>query len=479
VLAALGTVAACRESGGPPSPVGPPSSVAAVVASLDSVTIVPGGQIQLRAVTLDSIGNQLHGYQVQWRSTDDTKAVVDSAGLVTGRVVGSVDILATRDARSDTTHIGVVTVIFRQISAGAYHACGVTPLGRAFCWGNGALGMLGFGDTVSTPAPVAVAGHLTFSEVSAGTEHTCGVATDGTLYCWGGNRIGQLGIGTRDTLWHQVPTAITDALTFMSLDAGEFHTCALTNGGHAYCWGYNGYGENGDGSLGNVEASPVPVSGGLSFLAARAGTTHSCAIAANNAGYCWGNSIGLGADSFPSPCVLTGLGYLCPSPTPVGGAREYQSIDAAWGHSCGVTTSGSAYCWGGNGSGQLGAATSADFHGAPLAVNGGLVFALVTTGYAHTCALTPTGQGYCWGANGAGQLGDGTGVGGSSMSSAPVAVAGGLVFASLSAGFAFTCGVTRSQVGYCWGKNDFGQLGTGPSTWDAVSLAPVRVSGQP
>ncbi|MDP3775419.1 MAG: IPT/TIG domain-containing protein, partial [Gemmatimonadales bacterium] len=132
------------------------------------------------------------------------------------------------------------------------------------------------------------------------------------------------------------------------------------------------------------------------------------------------------------------------------------SLTAGGGHTCGLTSGGAAYCWGGNGSGQLGDGSTTQ-RPTPVAVAGGITFASLAPGGGRTCGVTSGGAGYCWGVNSDGQLGDGS----TTQRSTPVAVAGGLTFASLTAGGGHTCGVTSGGAAYCWGVNFQGQLGDG------------------
>ena len=177
-----------------------------------------------------------------------------------------------------------------------------------------------------------------------------------------------------------------------------------------------------------------------------------------------------------------------PSPTEPDPAAElataaqvlsFRQVSAANHHSCGVTTDDRAYCWGdGGGGGLLGNGTMNSSR-VPVAVSGGLRFLQVSAGMAHTCGLTGDNRAYCWGHNGNGQLGDGTGTGdpgtiSGSVRLAPVAVAGGLRFRQLRAGGNHTCGVTTTNVAYCWGWNVAGELGDGTTV---KRLAPTRVAG--
>jgi alpha-tubulin suppressor-like RCC1 family protein len=136
---------------------------------------------------------------------------------------------------------------------------------------------------------------------------------------------------------------------------------------------------------------------------------------------------------------------------------------------CGITNSGSAYCWGANTVGQLGNGSKADSP-IPLLVSGGLNFISISTGGAHACGVTTSGKGYCWGDNDHGQLGDSS----DSSSIVPAPVAAGLTFAFISAGKTFSCGLTRAGAPYCWG---WGNDAVTASETDAATNVPAPVFG--
>ena len=240
--------------------------------------------------------------------------------------------------------------------------------------------------TESLPPPVA--------SVGAGSIHSCGLTVTGDAYCWGFNDFGQLGDGS--TTGSPTPVLVSGGIRFSSISTRGGHTCGVTSVGDVYCWGENFRGQLGDGTTIN-RLTPVLVSGGLSFA----------------------------------------------------------SVSTAYSETCGVTTGGDAYCWGENFHGQLGDGTTIN-RLTPVAVAGGLTFASLSTG-AHTCGVTAAGDTYCWGDNRWGKLGDGT----TTNRHTPVGVAGGLGFASLSTAFWHTCGVTAAGDAYCWGSNGDGQLGDG------------------
>ena len=238
---------------------------------------------------------------------------------------------------------------FISLANGYYHACALTATGAAYCWGSGFSGQLGDGSVIDYRAsPSVVTGGLRFASVSGGYWHTCGVSVQGAAYCWGNNNWAQLGDSTRAA--HGAPAPVSGAVVFARLAAGGRHTCGLSMAGDAWCWGWNAFGQVGDGTTA-MRLTPTPV---------------------------------------------------------VSSSRlVFSNIFAGWYHTCGLTATGAAYCWGFNAHGQLGDGTTAD-RAAPTAVVGGLSFAILAPGVDHTCGVTTTGAAYCWGSNVYGQLGDGT-----------------------------------------------------------------------
>jgi alpha-tubulin suppressor-like RCC1 family protein len=169
------------------------------------------------------------------------------------------------------------------------------------------------------------------------------------------------------------------------------------------------------------------------------------------------------AESPTAPELKPALTATAPS------ALAFRQVSAG-GSSCGVTTDNRAYCWGSNSVGQLGDGTTTQ-RLTPVAVAGGLLFRQVAAGYGQTCGVATDNRAYCWGRNFDGELGDGT----TTMRPAPVAVVGGLNFVQVDAGVRHTCGLSYpDRRAYCWGSNAYGQLGDGTTT---NRLTPVAVMG--
>ena len=194
----------------------------------------------------------------------------------------------------------------------------------------------------------------------------------------------------------------------------------------------------------------------LTYRFVTAGATHTCGIAAGGVAYCWGDN--------GSGQLGTGDEHSSPIPVAVTGGETFSSLSAGDGFTCGVTTSGMGYCWGRSMYWKAESGSRPPHSDAPAPVVGGLLFSHISTGASHACGVTIDHAAYCWGSNAEGQLGTGD----TASSPTPLPVAGRLSFDSVSAGWDHTCGVATDQVAYCWGNNRFGQLGNG--TRDATRL---------
>ena len=341
------------------------------------------------------------------------------------------------------------------ISAGYGHTCALTRAGGVKCWGDNGYGQLGDGTTADHRSPVAVSGLVSgVRAIAAGEALTCGITSAGGVKCWGDNGYGQLGDGS--TADHRSPVAVSGLVSVRAIAAGEALGCALTGAGGVKCWGYNRYGELGDGTT-TDHHTPVAVSGLRSGVTAIAvGYLHACALMNTGGVKCWGyNRYGQLGDGTTidrrMPVDVSGL---------AGGVT---AITAGGAHSCALTNAGGVKCWGSNHFGELGDGTTTR-RLTPTAVSGlaSGAAAIAAGGEAHGCALMTAGGVKCWGYNGYGQLGDGTRA--DRRSAVDVSGLEGRVKAVAAGGYGHTCALTSVGEVKCWGRNSSGQLGDGTPT---------------
>lgn len=425
------------------------------------------------AVTLLDPAGEVVSRQLTWSSDAPMAASVDADGRVRGLNPGpatititTVPVYSLERPVSAQMRVGVV-LRFVAVRAGVEHTCAVTGTGRGFCWGWNTDGRVGTG-TVAESLPGPVTGGLRFGIISAGMVHTCGLTSAGTAYCWGDGVGGSLG----DGVFHSVaaPLAVPNAPSFASVHAGTYSSCALTAAGAAYCWGSNQSGELGRGTIGGLYHLPDTVVGGHRFaqlsttLSPGGGALSACGVTTIGEGYCWGYE-GSGK---------LGDGGIWDSGTPVlvAGGYTWKTISVGWAHACGLTTDGTAYCWGYALSGALGTGSQTPVdQRTPALVSGGYTWSAINVGASHSCGITTTGAAYCWGDGFYNQLGNGT----RDQQLAPTPVAGGLTFTTLSGGGYHTCGLATDGYLYCWGAGDRGQLGIAQRIARAT---PTRVGRQ-
>ena len=269
--------------------------------------------------------------------------------------------------------------------------------------------------------------------------------------------------------------------TLTQIAVGGVFACVLDATGAVYCWGYNDYGQLGDGSTASYSSVPVAVDtsgvlAGKTLTQITAGWNQACALDSTGTAYCWGgDDFGeLGNNSAVSsniPVTVDSSGVLAGKPL--------TQIAAGWYHTCALDSTGAAYCWGDNTYGDLGNNNSTISSAAPVTVDtsgvlAGKSLAQIIAGYYTTCALDTAGAAYCWGINDDGQLGDASTA---FEANVPVAVdtsgaLAGKTLTQVNAGYDHTCALDTAGAVYCWGFNRYGDLGDGTT---ADSNAPVAV----
>jgi alpha-tubulin suppressor-like RCC1 family protein len=342
-----------------------------------------------------------------------------------------------------------------RVSAGGTHACAITSAGGVKCWGYNDRGQLGDGSNLVRTSPVQVVG-LTAGVTAIAASHgsfTCALTSAGGVKCWGFNQFGQLGNGsTNDS---HTPVAVTGLTSGVSAIAvGDAHACALTTTGGVKCWGsaYLTFANNG--WQNNLTPVDVPAfSGGVTAIAT--GVRFTCVLTTAGGVKCWGDNhdgeLGNG-DNRP-----TNLG----SGTPVdvtGLTSGVVAIASQWAQTCALTSGGGVKCWGQNSYGELGNGATG-FSRTPVDVSGltsGVT--AIATGSHESCAVTSTGGVKCWGSNLYAALGDPT----IDLSPTPIAVSGlASGVKDVTVGQYFACALMLAGGVKCWGNDGEGELGNG------------------
>jgi alpha-tubulin suppressor-like RCC1 family protein len=210
------------------------------------------------------------------------------------------------------------------------------------------------------------------------------------------------------------------------------------------------------------------------FVKVAAGGTHSCALTDEGAAYCWG------ADYFGNLGNGTALTepQLRASPVEMPAGVRFTTISVGGGHSCALATDGRAYCWGPDLHGEVGDGAPAEPRHAPVpvAAPAGTTFQRISAGLAYTCGVTSRGQVYCWGVDRWNVLGHGGRVSGDQPAPLEVVLPAGVGFTEISAGHSSTCGIGDNGRAYCWGMDEeWGGLGDGRELRVGGVSSPVEV----
>ena len=289
------------------------------------------------------------------------------------------------------------------VSAGPEHTCSVSVSGNLYCWGQGVLGQLGNGESgfgYYETSPILVSGvGSSVTDVGTGVNNTCAIAS-GEVYCWGWNNTGNVGNGVPGV--YNTPQLVnTLSNNNVLITMTGTHVCALTADSNAYCWGTNNHGQAGVGSTNNQQFPSLVSSleGEVAYISA--GHSHTCAVTTSNALYCWGfNSYGqVGDGTFstnkPLPSNVASLG------------NNVRFVSAGSLRTCAITFTNELYCWGYDSSRFLEYAGGGDrslpalFSGVDTSGNN-----ILDVGGIHACVERSDNNLYCW-ANGMnGRLGN-------------------------------------------------------------------------
>ena len=399
---------------------------------------------------------------------------------------------------------------FSQLGIGESHVCGVLINGTGLCWGENLQGGLGDNTTADSYLPNSIYGNYTFTQITAGDHNTCGLLENDSAVCWGRNDHGQ--VGDNSTTQRNIPVSVYGYYNFSYLYNANDFVCGILTNGSAVCWGRNLKGSIGAGIIEGEIHYPVFVSSSHNFKDLSCNYAGCCGLLENGSAMCWGTNLRneLGIDSYFLPesnvplfvetnqtfeNIHSGIGPSCAETENdlfcwgENGEGELSSgiftleqfpnyldydfslFEVGSFYSCGLLENGSAMCWGTNSNGQLGDNTTENKE-SPTLVHTSNIFDYVSAAGFSTCGLLENGSAMCWGRNDNGQLGNGSITGPIPL---PQFVSGNYVFANISVGGLFVCGLLENGSAMCWGDNTYGQLGNGSVGGD--SLVPQFVSG--
>ncbi|HSV40479.1 MAG TPA: hypothetical protein VLI04_17080 [Nocardioidaceae bacterium] len=451
----------------PPPPPPPPDDP-----EISTTTLPDGIEQQPYAETLTTQGNATGTWAVTTGSLPAglnlTGATIGGTPSAAADTTFTVTFTQTSDGDTDTQALSihvdpapVAPVTPPVIAAGGDHTCRVESDHTLWCWGDNQKAQLAQPVNLQQPydpTPSQIGSATNWGSVTLGWDHSCAVRSDYSAWCWGYNFYGEVGDGT--TQQKNTPTAIAAGKNWSTIAAGGSATCAITTGGELWCWGYNGFH-----ALGTQETdttAPVRIGNNDDWVSVSPGANHTCGIRVGGTLWCWGGNgrgqAGVGAASFEVPI------------TQIGVATDWAGVSAGNGFTCAVKTGGTLWCWGRNDDGRVGIGTTGTDVLAPTQVGVATDWATVATGgkgnEAHACGVRTTGQAWCWGANLQGALGNN---GQPDAEAAPVQVGIATDWSTASAGTGHTCALKTDGSAYCWGSDTWGQLG------NDLTLAPSGV----
>ena len=313
-----------------------------------------------------------------------------------------------------------------SVSLGDSHSAAITSEGRLFTWGYNYHGQLGDNTTTDRDTPTDITsqfdlnGEETMISVSLGAYHSAALSSEGRLFVWGWNNYGQLGNGT--TTDQLTPTNITSQFslnaeeTITRVFLGDYHSSAITSEGRLFTWGYNSKGQLGDNTttdklLPTDITSQLNLNIGESVISASLGEEYSCAVTSLGRLFTWGNN------TFGQLGDTSTTNSLTPTDITVQFElnNEEMIVSASLGgdHSSAITSVGRIFTWGYNFSGQLGDDTRTNQHTpkditSQFTLSAGETILSVSLGRKSSSAVTTLGRTFTWGYNAVGQLGDGT-----------------------------------------------------------------------
>ncbi|MCU6793724.1 S-layer homology domain-containing protein [Paenibacillus sp. WQ 127069] len=281
-----------------------------------------------------------------------------------------------------------------EVTSGQSFTVALHKDGTVWSWGWNIYGQLGDGTTENKSSPIQVSGLTDVTAISSGAAHTLALKSDGTVWAWGWNQYGQLGVNITDS--KLVPVQVEGLTDVTAISSGLSDGAAVKRDGTVWVWGNNRSAESSMGTLGSEEWKSVPVQlSGLTNVVAVAEGKYTTAVKRDGTVWAWRWNQNGKNENKTVPFQVKGL-------------KDIIAVSGGRGHNLALNKDGTVWAWGGNFTGQLGDGTT-DERTDPIRVSDLTDIIAVTASSAdHNLALRKDGTVWAWGANEAGQLGDGS-----------------------------------------------------------------------
>ena len=459
----------------------------------------------------DAVAGAPNGARYRYFTSTPNICSVEKDGDLWGRDLGTcrVSVSVSAQGYRGKNMATNVTVTRGRVAISSYHSCALLSNGQVKCWGEGTRGMLGQEHTnilgnganemgIHLPS-VNLGTGLTAKFISVGKGynslvHSCAILESGKVKCWGDNNSGALGQEHRRSIGDNggemgdnlIYTDLGTNRTAKILGSGFGFSCAILDNNKVKCWGGNGSGQLGaeDTKFRGDEAGEMGdqlpyVKLGLERTAKdiAVGVNHACVLLDNSKVKCWGtngsgelgqghtNSIGDEEDEMEDL-----------NPIDLGDNRTAKRIAAGGNHSCAIMDNNDLICWGSNGGNRLGidladdkvsvGGTSGEMGNNLKATHLVSQDAIqLNAGVNSNCVIRKNGTLYCWGSNDYGQLGLGhtNAKGNATTRSEDVDVDLGSQRKAkiVDINSKYACAFLDNNGVKCWGRNRYGQLGQG------------------
>ncbi|MBI4945196.1 MAG: T9SS type A sorting domain-containing protein [Bacteroidetes bacterium] len=349
----------------------------------------------------------------------------------------------------------------QTIAAGGWHSLSVCNDNTVRAWGLNASGQLGNGTSgTPIPVPVQVTSLAGITSIAGGGYHSLALKNDSTVWTWGYNSYGELGNGTNTD--SNVPVQVSSLTGITAIAGGMFHSFVLKNDSTVWAWGKNDVSQLGNGT--NTDSNvPIQVSSLTGITAIAGGMFHSLVLKNDSTVWAWGynafGQLGNGNTNFVSNV-----------PIPISSLTGIIAIAGGSSHSLALKNDGTIWAWGNNHDGQLGNGTNTDSN-VPVPVSSLTDIIAIEGGAGHTLALKNDGTIWAWGLNLSGQLGNGT----NTNSNIPVQINSLTGIIAVAGGSVHSLALKNDGTVWAWGDNDWGQLGNGTFGDTTDNNVPVQV----